>query len=97
MATKTFKIGEYSRGGVITAEVKKNKVTVIFKNWDFSKGSTKSSDQSQAPEYNRIEVDATSSGAEGKLLHALWDDTSSYYSEIVLAWIKTKVKFVPTW
>ena len=97
MATKTFKIGEYSRGGVITAEVNKNKVTVIFKEWDFSKGSRKSSDQSNAKELNRIEVDATTNGAEGKLLHALWDDTSSYYAETVLAWIKTKVKFIPQW
>ena len=97
MASKTFKIGEYSRGGIITAEVNKNKVSVIFKEWDFSQGSSRGSNQSNAKELHRVEVDATSMGAETKLLHALWDDTSSYYAETVLAWIKTKVKFVPQW
>jgi hypothetical protein len=97
MATKTFKIGEYSRGGVITANVDKNKVTVIFKNWDFSSGSSKSSDQSKAKEYNRIEVDANSSGAETKLFMELTDDTTAYWADTVIQWIKTKTNLQPKW
>ena len=32
MATKTFKIGEYAQGGVITAVATKDKITIINTN-----------------------------------------------------------------
>ena len=50
MATKTFKIGEYAKNGVITAITTKNKVTIISKLWDVSAGTNKNSDQSNAKE-----------------------------------------------
>lgn len=93
MATKTFKIGEYSRGGVITAEVKKNKVTVIFKEWDFSTGSRRSSNQKNAKELYRVEVDVDANNSEQNLMSALYDDTTSYYADMIMKWIKTKVSF----
>ena len=34
MATKTWKLGELSKGGVITVEVTAKKVAVIAKEWD---------------------------------------------------------------
>jgi hypothetical protein len=37
-ASKTFKIGEYAKGGVITAEVQGKVVTIIGKEWDTSQG-----------------------------------------------------------
>jgi hypothetical protein len=46
MATKTFKIGESCKGGVITIETTKTQVNVIAKEWDSSKGYNKGSDQS---------------------------------------------------
>lgn len=93
MATKTFKIGEYCQGGVITIETTKTQVKVIAKEWDFSKGSNKGSDQSQAKEFNRLEVNLSDSGAERKVDNFLHELTTSYYAGVVLDWIKTKVTF----
>ncbi len=93
MATKTFKIGEYCKGGVITIETTKTQVKVIAKEWDFSKGSNKGSDQSNAKEFNRLEVSLTDSGAERKIDDFLYDLTTSYYAGVVLEWINSKVTF----
>jgi hypothetical protein len=93
MATKTFKIGEYCRGGVITIETTKTQVKVIAKEWDYSKGYSKGSDQSNAKEWNRLEVNLSSSDAESKVNWFLFDLTTSYYTDVILDWIKTKVTF----
>lgn len=92
MATKTFKIGEYSSGGVITVETTKTTVKVISKEWDFSTGSRRSSDQSNAKEWNRIEVSVDDINAERKLLEYLHEDTTSYYADQILNWVKSKVE-----
>jgi len=93
MATKTFKIGEYCRGGIITIETTKTQVKVIAKEWDTSKGYSKGSDQSNAKEWNRLEVNLSSSDAESKVNWFLFDLTTSYYTDVILDWIKTKVAF----
>lgn len=93
MATKTFKIGEYCKGGIITVETTKTQVKVIAKEWDYSKGSSKSSDQSKAKEWNRLEVNLASSDAERSIDWFLFDLTTSYYAGEILEWIKTKVEF----
>ena len=95
MATKTFKIGEYAKGGVITAEVKGKVITVIGKEWDYSKGSRKSSDQSNAKEFTRGTVLANEQDAEWKLSNFLCDLTTSYYADEIIKWVKTKVKIEP--
>ena len=93
MATKTFKIGEYCKGGVITIETTKTQVKVIAKEWDTSKGYSKGSDQSNAKEWNRLEVNLSSSDAESKVNWFLFELTTSYYTDVILDWIKTKVTF----
>jgi hypothetical protein len=93
MATKTWKIGEYCRGGIITIETTKTQVKVIAKEWDYSKGSSKGSDQSKAKEWNRLEVNLSNSDAESKVNWFLFDLTTSYYTDEILDWIKTKVTF----
>ena len=93
MATKTWKLGEVCRGGVITIETTKTQVKVIAKEWDFSKGSNKGSDQSGAKEWNRLEVYLFSSDAESKLDWFLLDLTTSYWTGEIMDWIKTKVEF----
>ena len=93
MATKTFKIGEYCKGGVITVETTAKKVTVIAKDWDFSAGSKKSSDQSKAKEWNRLEVSTTDRDARSKIDWFLFDLTTSYYADEVMKWIESKVSF----
>jgi hypothetical protein len=97
MATKTFKIGEYCKGGVITVEATAKKVTIIAKEWDFSQGSSKGSNQSNAKEWNRLEVSTNSSDAENKLMWFLFDLTTSYYTDQILEWVKTKTKFTSEW
>lgn len=93
MATKTWKIGEYCKGGIITIETTKTQVKVICKEWDYSKGSSKGSDQSKAKEWNRLEVILSSSDAERSVDWFLFDLTSSYYADEILDWIRTKVTF----
>jgi major membrane immunogen (membrane-anchored lipoprotein) len=93
MATKTFKIGECARGGVITVIATESKVTVIAKDWDHSKGTRRSSDQSNAKELYRLEVSTTDSYAERKLSDWLCEESTSYYSDVVLDWIKSKTTF----
>ena len=97
MATKTWKLGEVCRGGVITTEANAKKVTIIAKEWDFSQGSNKGSNQSNAKEWNRLEVYTFESQAENKLYKYLTDLTSSYYAEKILEWINTKTKFTSEW
>ena len=56
MKTKTFKIGEYCKGGIITVEIRGKKIAIIGKEWDHSKGTRRSSDQKGAKEFDRVEV-----------------------------------------
>jgi hypothetical protein len=97
MATKTFKIGEYAKGGVITVEANGKTVKVIGKEWDYSKGSKKSSDQSNAKEFTRKEVNLDLKEAASTIDNFLHDLTTSYYAGQIMDWIKTKVKFQETY
>jgi hypothetical protein len=104
MASKTFKIGEYCIGGIITVDITKNKVTVINKDWDMSAGSRRSSNQSNAKELSRIEVvvpqgDDVFNNDKQKYqiddyLNGL---TTSYYADQVMKFIKTKINFTTIW
>ena len=90
MAKKTFKLGEVCKGGVITVETSGNTLKIIAKEWDYSKGSNKGSDQSQAKEWDRREFTI---GKENVYLDAsfyLQDLTTSYWSDEILKWVGTK-------
>lgn len=91
MASKTFKIGERAKGGIITAETTKNTVTLIAKLWDTSAGYTKSSSQVNAKEMHRITVDVNDREAEWKL--SLWasEESTGYHADEILKWVKSKV------
>lgn len=92
MATKTFKIGEYANGGVITAEVSKTKVTIIGKEWDFSKGSRRGSDQSNAKEFTRKSFPICDGNSfVREVLDFLGDLTTSYHAENIYKWIESKL------
>ena len=92
--TKTWKIGEYCKGGIITVEITGKIITVIGKEWDTSAGWNKGSNQSNAKEWTRGTVLA-SEGWEGrrKVDAFLNDLTTSYYSDEILKWIESQVKF----
>lgn len=92
MATKTFKIGEYAKGGIITVETTTKTITVIGKDWDCSKGYKKSSDQSNAKEFTRKSFNAEADSCMRELDMFLNDLTTSYYAGQIIEWIETKIK-----
>ena len=94
--SKTFNIGEYCQGGVITIEIQGNSILVIGREWDFSKGSTKSSNQSNSKEFTRLVVAVDDGGAYTKLYNFLTELTSHYYTETIIDYIETKVKLGDT-
>ena len=88
--TKTWKIGEYAKGGVITVEIQGKVITVIGKNWDMSQGTRKGSNQSNAKEFTRIEVNVEQRDADRQLTMFLNDLTTSYYTDKLMEWIESK-------
>lgn len=90
MATKTWKLGEVCRGGIITVETKGNKVAIIGKDWDMSQGTRRSSNQKNAKEWTRIEVDAEERDADRQMSMFLFDLTTSYHSDQIMKWIEEK-------
>jgi len=94
---KTWKIGEYAKGGVISVEIEStfrngNVVTIIGKEWDSSQGYKKSSNQSNAKEFTRTTIHSSySSDAENKMFIFLTDLTTAYYADNIIEWIKTKI------
>jgi hypothetical protein len=90
--TKTWKLGEVCQGGIITVEIQGNSIAIIGKEWDFSTGSRRSSDQSNAKEFRRDIVAVDDSGASYKLRNILCDLSTSYHSDEISKWIESKVK-----
>lgn len=100
MLTKTFKIGEYCKGGIITVEIKDNSnfpnakvIDIIGKEWDLSKGTSRMSCQCNAKEWTRLTVVSSDETAKRKADEFLNDLTTSYYTDEIIKWIETKVKF----
>ena len=87
MRTKTFKIGERCVGGIITIEVKKDTVAVIGKEWDHSKGTRKSSDQSGAKEFRRDTFGTFDPNYRDKVRSALLNLTDFYHTDQIMKWI----------
>ena len=90
--TKTWKIGEYSKGGVITVTINKSNIKVDLKDWDMSKGTLRSSDQSKAKIYCSLQVNKDETNFLTKIYDFLWEDTTSYYSDMIVDWIKSNLK-----
>ena len=92
MATKTWKLGEVCQGGIITVETKGNNVTIIGKEWDYSKGSNRGSDQSKAKEFCRLEDNVEIYDADRRLVEFLQDLSTSYWADEIMKWIESKTK-----
>lgn len=90
--TKTWKIGEYCLGGIITIEIKGKVISVIGKEWDYSKGSNKGSDQSKAKEFTRGTILANDYNSYSKLFAFLNHLSTSYYADEIIKWIESKIK-----
>jgi len=94
MAKKTWKLGEVCRGGVITIEIKGTIVSIIGKEWDMSKGTSRGSNQSNAKEWTRIDVDSSLSSSNRQMTTFLLDLTTSYHCDKLMEWVSLKIKRV---
>jgi hypothetical protein len=92
MASKTWKLGEVCNGGIIQVQTKGDNVAIINKQWDYSQGTRKGSNQTNAEEIGRIEFNAMNRGSYMIAFNYLHDLTHSYYAEQVLEWIKEKLE-----
>ena len=92
MAKKTFKLGEYCKGGLITVETTSSEIHIITKEWDISSGYNINSNQSKAKELYRKTFNISSNNLEMDLFFYLSDETSSYYADEIIKWIKSKIK-----
>lgn len=89
---KTWKLGEVCQGGIITVEINGSFITIIGKEWDYSKGSRRSSDQSNAKEFTRRTIYSTGPNAYNNIYDFLIDLTTSYFTEEVIKWMVSKIK-----
>jgi hypothetical protein len=92
--TKTFKIGEYCVGGIITVEITGKILTIINKDWDTSAGYTRRSNQSKAKELSRGSVvmndEGWGSSWRMKAFMYLTELTTAYYADKILDWVEKK-------
>lgn len=90
MATKTFKIGEYAKGGIIkvTADKKNINISVIDM---FGDGGEIASKKVVIDEHHFV----NSTNLERDLTNFLCDITTSYYCGKIMGWLKEKtgIKF----
>lgn len=91
MKTKTWKIGEVCQGGIITVEIQGEKISVIGKEWDFSKGYRRSSDQSGAKEFTRRTFFSTDSRGGNQIEGFIAELSTFYWADQILGWIKSKI------
>ena len=81
MATKQFKIGEYAVGGIIKVTTNGNCISIQSIGY-FSKEVV-----------SNHEFDSASNNAERGVDLTLNELTSSYYSDVIMKWIKEHVRF----
>ena len=96
-ATKTFKIGEYAIGGIISVEINGNEINVINKEWDNSAGYSKNSSQKNAKVLSRYYFNSTKKEVRWELFNYLCELSTSYYADEIIKWIETKIKFSCEW
>lgn len=89
-ATHTWKLGEVCKGGIITVNVNGKQITCILKDWDYSKGSRRSSDQSNAKAIQQETYSSDQRDVYRLLLDLLCNWTTSYYADKICEWIITK-------
>ena len=93
MAEKTWKIGEYARGGVITAKATKTKVTVTGKEWDYAAGTSRGASQANAKAFTVMTLPTNAPNARRRIEDFLLGLTTSYYADQIMEWIESKTEF----
>ena len=90
MATKTFKLGEWARGGVIVASVDKEKIEISVRDWDTKAGYNRGSSQKNAKEIEHYTYYLNESKLYWNLYSKLADITTHYYAETIIEWLESK-------
>ena len=83
---KTFKIGEYATGGIVEAIVQQSyggMIRINFRDWDTKEV------------VRNIVIPLDNTNIYRDLDDFLINNTTSYYTDNILDWIKTKGAFVP--
>jgi len=93
--TKTWKIGEYAVGGIITVNIIGKMIQIVNKEWDFSTGSRRSSDQSNAKVLSTGTIINESNPLNEKNVYRevyeyLSSLTTHAYAEKIIEWIESK-------
>ena len=98
MATKTWKLGEICKGGIITVETKGNNVAIIGKEWNHENGGRRSQ-QKNNKEWTRLEINAEDNGASREISDFLHDLTHSWAVDKIMKFIdeKTDVQQIMHW
>jgi hypothetical protein len=91
-ATKTFKIGEYCKGGIIQVQIKGKTILVIGREWDHSSGRRSKQNGHNNPEWTRITIEADNENAWRVIDAFLHELTTSYYAGTIMKWIESKIK-----
>ena len=90
---KTWKLGEVCQGGIITVQTNGHTTLIQGKEWDYSKGSSKSSDQSGAKVFISKEFVSTNFNAKYDADEFLNELTTYYHAEQIADWIKEQVNY----
>jgi hypothetical protein len=94
MPQKMFKIGEYAKGGIIQVKITGKVIQVIGREWNHSNGGRKRQQtEANCPEWIRGTELSTDHNVERKLENFLTELSTSWWSDEIIKWIKTKVKF----
>ena len=83
MATKTFKIGECCKGGIIKVDTSKNEVIANILDYYSKKPIA----------FGKCTVTTDSNSGKRNLREFLEDHTTHYYACKVIEWVETKVVF----
>ena len=79
MAKKTWKIGEYAKGGIIQSIVIGDTITILGKEWVSKEVFTKLTVRNSGDAYR-------------ELSNFLNDLTTNYYSDKIMDWVGTKIE-----
>lgn len=85
MATKTFKIGEYAKGGIIKVSTKKDSINIVVIDM-FSNDVIEENEYTFDMEQAKINC----TDLERMISNFLHEITTSYYTEKIMKWIKDK-------
>jgi len=92
---RTWKIGECCKGGIISVDITESEIILYLKDWDFSKGSTRQSNQSNAKVLEKISINLRIEWSDevmmlNRIMGILNDWTTYFYADQITNWIKKK-------